>query len=350
TAAAHGAVIANNATARGLGKTGNRISSIKVEDTLDHRSFDLRAKVLVNATGVWADEVSQQSDATAPKKLRPSKGIHIVIPAERFHNQTAVLIPSLGERRFLFVIPWHGRTVIGTTDTDYEGDLDDPSASADEVNRVVRSAKSAFPAANLSGEDVISSFAGLRPLIKADQQSTKELSRKEEIFEDESGLITITGGKLTTWRRMAERVVDVAVGVLARADGTRRTGTDHSVTERIKLAGGTAEGATRKKIDQEATTFGVAVATVEHLMDTYGGNYRVLLDLTRESEELKEVLEDGLPHIGAEVVYAARFEMATTSEDFLARRTRIALLSRDNGRACVTRVTSLMARELGRQD
>ena len=342
-AAAHGALIANYATTRGFSKTRGRISSIQIEDMLDRNSFELRARVFVNATGVWSDEVSRLSDAKAPKKLRPSKGIHIVTPSEKFQNQTAVLIPSIGERRFLFVIPWHGRTVIGTTDADYEGDLDEPQASSEEVDRVVQSAALAFPDANLSGKDVISSFAGLRPLIKADHQSTKELSRKEEIFEDEAGLITITGGKLTTWRRMAERVVDLAVGVLEFIDGTRRPRWNRSVTEDIQLAGGTPEGDVLERPADEATKFGVDVATVKHLMETYGGNYRVILELTRESEELKSVLVEGLPHIEAEVVYASRFEMASTAEDFLSRRTRIELLARDNGRSCVTRVASLMS-------
>jgi glycerol-3-phosphate dehydrogenase len=346
-AAAHGAVIANYSSARGFTRIDGRISSIQIEDTLDGTSFELQARIFINATGVWADEVSRLSDPTAPKKLRPSKGIHVVTPSEKFQNQTAVLIPSLGERRFLFVIPWHGRTVIGTTDTDYEGDLDEPQANADEVDRVVRSAARAFPDANLSGADVISSFAGLRPLIKAGQQSTKELPRKEEIFEDEAGLITITGGKLTTWRRMAERVVDLAVGGLESNNGTRRPRAHRSVTERIQLAGGTAAAAARERLADEARNFGVDIATVEHLMETYGGNYRVILELTRESEELKATLVDGLPHIEAEVVYAARFEMASTVEDFLSRRTRIELLARDNGRSCAMRVASLMGHERG---
>ena len=339
----HGAVIANYASVREFTRTEGRISSIKVEDTLDRISFELRATVFVNATGVWADEVSRLSDANAATKLRPSKGIHIVTPSEKLQNQTAVLIPSLGERRFLFVIPWHGRTVIGTTDTDYDGDLDEPLATADEVERVVESAARAFPSAKLSGEDVISAFAGLRPLIKADHQSTKELSRKEEIFGDEGGLITITGGKLTTWRRMAERVVDMAVGALENINGTRYPRAHRSVTERIQLAGGTPTGAARERSAEEAKKFGVDVTTVEHLMETYGGNYRVILELTRESEEMKSALVDGLPHIEAEVVYAARFEMTATVEDFLSRRTRIELLARDNGRSCAMRVASLMA-------
>ncbi|MEK6320183.1 MAG: glycerol-3-phosphate dehydrogenase/oxidase [Acidobacteriota bacterium] len=346
-AAAYGALVANYVSARGFRKDDDGVSKVEIGDTRDGSSFELRAKVVVNATGVWSDEVSRLSDARAPKRLRPSKGIHVVVPSERLENQTAVLIPSLGESRFLFVIPWRGRTVIGTTDTDYGGNLDDPRAEAEEIDRVVQSAARAFPDARLSTEDVISTFAGLRPLIAADGQSTKELSRQEEIFEDDSGLITITGGKLTTWRRMAERVADFVGRRLETIDGVRRPRAHRSVTENIHLAGGTPQGDARKEAQRAATEFGVDLATVEHLMGTYGGNYRVVLEFTRGSEELKTTLIDGLPHIGAEAVYAARYEMAATVEDFLSRRTRIELLARDHGGSCAMRVASLLERELG---
>jgi len=341
-AAAHGAAIANYTAARGLRRDDGDQSVVQIEDVLIGSHFELRASVVVNAGGVWSDEVSRLSDASSPTKLRPSKGIHVVTPAEKFQNHSAVLIPSLGEQRFLFVIPWHGRTVIGTTDTDYEGDLDEPVAQPDEVNRVMESAARAFPAANLSSEDVISTFAGLRPLVRADdKQSTKELSRKEEIFETESGLITITGGKLTTWRRMAERVVDLVSQRFER--NGRRSALHASVTDRIRLAGGSIDNDPTRA----AAEFDLSASTVEHLMNTYGGNYRVVLEITRESKEMRETLAQGLPHIEAEVVYAARYEMIATVEDLLARRTRITLLASDHGRSCAMRVATLIGAELG---
>jgi len=345
SAAAHGAAIANYTSARGFEKTNGRVSSIQIVDTLDHRSFELRAKTIVNATGVWSDDVSRLSNAGAAKRLRPSKGIHVVTPSDKFQNQTAVLIPSLGEQRFLFVIPWLGRTVVGTTDTDYKGDLDEPPVEAGEVDRVMASAARAFPAAKLSDDDVISSFAGLRPLVGGDKESTKELSRKEEVFEDESGLITITGGKLTTWRRMAERVVDLTVTALEKIDGTRRPRAHRSVTTRIKLAGWGSDGDRQAEAAAAAAQFGVDSSVVEHLIATYGGNYCDVLKLSHEADELKSILIEGLPHIAAEVVYAARYEMATDVEDFLSRRTRIDLLARDHGRSCAARVSSLLLQE-----
>jgi glycerol-3-phosphate dehydrogenase len=342
-AGSRGAIVANYAVARGVHKENPGLYSVRVADALAGTVFDLRARVVVNASGVWSDEVTRLAEAGSPRKLRPSKGIHIVLPEEKFRNQTAVLIPSLGEKRFLFVIPWKGRVVIGTTDTDYEGALDEPVAEAAEVKHVIESAARAFPGADISTDDVISTFAGLRPLVRADdQQSTKELSRKEEIFESGSGMINIIGGKLTTWRRMAERVVEAVVGRLER-DGLRLPQAHCSVTAGIRLANGGLDGDARAA----ATSFEVDVQVAEHLMNTYGGNYGVVLEFTRASETMKAPLVEGLPHIEAEVAYSARHEMIATVEDFLARRTRISLLARDQGRSCALRVAGLMGAELG---
>ena len=341
-AARFGAVVANYAQGRGFIKTNNHISGVEVEDSFNNRRIELRAKVVVNATGVWSDEVSRAADPNAPTRLRPSKGIHVVMPSEKFGNDAAVLIPSLGEQRFLFVIPWQGRTVIGTTDTEYAGELDEPRAESEEINRVVESAARSFPGAAISIADVINSYAGLRPLVGGAGKATKELSRKEEIFESEAGLISIIGGKLTTYRRMAERVVDLAVLRLDRGSSTR------AVTARLKLAGGSPLDETAmEELKQASNEFGVSAATARHLIETYGGNYKKLLQITRESEDLKRALTGDLPHIEAEVVYAARYEMAATVDDFLARRTRIALLARGGGQSCAARVAELMGRELG---
>lgn len=332
-AARHGAVVANYARVRGH----DRIRGVEVEDTLDKRVFNLNARVVVNATGVWSDEITRLADPRSRNHLRPSKGVHVVLPSEKFGNKATVLIPSLSEQRFLFVIPWQGRTVIGTTDTDYAGDLDEPRAESEEIARILESAARYFPGAGISIDDVISSYAGLRPLVGGDGKSTKELSRKEEIFENESGLISIIGGKLTTWRRMAERVVDLVARKLER--GSR------SITASLRLANSAAlTGNLKEEAARAAAEFDVPVAIVEHLMQSYGGNFRAVLEIARESEELKGALTHGLPHIEAEVIYATRCEMAITAEDFLLRRTRIALLASDGGRECRSRVEELMKR------
>ncbi|HKP86030.1 MAG TPA: glycerol-3-phosphate dehydrogenase/oxidase [Blastocatellia bacterium] len=345
-AARRGAVAANYARARGFVKVDGRVAGVEVEDSLGERRISLSARVVVNATGVWSGEISQLAAPRERIRLRPSKGIHVVLPSEKFGNRTAVLIPSLGEQRFLFVIPWQGRTLVGTTDTDYTGELDDPQPESEEINRVIESAARYFPGAALLARDAVSSFAGLRPLVGGDDKSTKELSRKEEIIESETGLISIIGGKLTTWRRMAERVVDLVVDRLER-----RGAVGPSITARLRLA---ASEALAEDAEQEAKRaaieFGAPVATIRHLMRSYGGNFRAVLEITRGAEELKRALIDGLPHIEAEVVYATRYEMATTVEDFLSRRTRIAILARDRGRECAARVASLMDREQHQYD
>jgi glycerol-3-phosphate dehydrogenase len=336
----HGAAIANYASARGLLKDNGRVSGVDFEDTLIGRRVTLRAGVVVNATGVWADDISRLDKPGASKKLRPSKGIHVVMPAEKLENRIAVLIPSLGEARFLFVIPWCGRTLIGTTDSDYDGELDDPAAEPSEVSRVVESTASSFPDSRISDNDVVGTFAGLRPLVSANGQSTAEVSRKEEIFESESGLITIIGGKLTTYRHMAERVVDLASKQIRRPVPPGRT-RDIPLAGREKLTEELSVEASRA-----AAQYDVTVELVEHLIRNYGGNFRTVLEIARESPDLKNCLIDGLPHIAAEVVYAARHEMATTVEDFLARRTRLALLDRDHGRSCEGVVSELLRRSL----
>jgi len=349
SAATYGAVIANYAAVQAVNLSSG-VASLTVEDSLTGDRFDLKSRVIVNATGVWTDQVSRLSDSTASKRLRPSKGIHLVLPREKFDNQTAVLIPSLGESRFLFVIPWQDRVVVGTTDTDYDGDLDHPIAEDDEVNRVLESVARAFPSAELTSDDVISTFAGLRPLISADEQSTKELSRKEEIFEDGEGMMTITGGKLTTWRRMAERVVDRAVTSLEKFYSVVGPRAHRCVTETIQLAGGRLARPLDEEASCAANKWGVEPSTARHLIDTYSGNYRAVLEPTREASGLNSALIEGLPQIEAEVVYAVRYEMALTIEDFFARRTRIILRSRDHGRTAAARVAQLLGRELGWQE
>jgi glycerol-3-phosphate dehydrogenase len=346
TAAAQGAVVANYAAASDFAEREGRITGVEVSDGLSDRRLTVAAHIVINATGVWADEVMRLSDPTARQTLRPSKGIHVVLPAKRLSNRAAVLIPSLGERRFLFVLPWQQRIVIGTTDTDYAGDLDDPRATAAEIRRVVESAAHSFPAARLTTDDVISSFAGLRPLAGGAAGATTELSRREVLIETKAGMISIIGGKLTAWRAMAEHAIDLAVKRLAASDAAppkwpRCRTTEIKLAHSERLAGDRALEATRLARD-----FNVPVAMAEHLMRHYGGNCAAVLEPTIGREELKRPLIDGLPHIEAEVIYATQCEMAATVEDVLSRRTRIGLLTRDGGASGAARIAQLMAETL----
>lgn len=311
-AAARGAVIANYAGATAC--DGSRVS---ITDSLSGESFDLRATTFVSATGVWTKGA-----------IRASKGIHVVLPAERFSCATATLIPSLDGKRFHFVIPWQGRMLAGTTDTDYDGDWDAPRADAEEVREIVAAVARGFPAANISERDVISSFAGLRPLVAQGGKPSTKLSRREKISENKSGMISVFGGKLTTYRAIAERVGDLVsrqLGVSAK-----------SSTEKILLTGN--ETATPAN--------GLPNEVVTHLRATYGGNCGTLLKIAEVAEARQRLVAD-LPCIAAEAVYAARHEMAMTVEDVLERRTRIAILAQDGGEECRALVEKILKRESG---
>jgi glycerol-3-phosphate dehydrogenase len=343
TAARAGSVIANYAEAVGFMKEDGHIRSIRVVDRLAGGELHIRARVFINASGVWSDEVARFLNGRQTSILRPSKGIHIVVPARRLRNQAAVLIPSIGEQRFLFVVPWHGQTMIGTTDADYRGDLDDPPVEQAEIDRVLRSASLAFPAADLSAEDVVGAFAGLRPLVATGGKSTAELSRKDEIIEDPSGLISIIGGKLTTYRLMAERATDLAASRLEKIEGVARKRAHRCLTEEIELAGGRVpRDVFEKELAWIVSELNISEETVRHLAHTYAGNYRRVLDIARGDDDLKTPLARDLPQIAAEAVYAARHEMAVTAEDFLFRRTRIGLIAREVGRSCTEQVAELL--------
>lgn len=304
-AAARGAVVANYAPVRGLLKDGRGVAGIAVEDALGGGTVEIRARAVVNAAGVWADRVAALDDPREAPPLRPSKGIHVVVPAERLDVRAAVLVPSVEAGRFHFVLPWRGRTLVGTTDSDYAGDLDAPRAEAGEIAVLLDSVARAFPETGLSARDVISSFAGLRPLVGREGGPTAELSRKEEVLVGASGLVSVVGGKLTTYRRMAELVVDRVADRLG--EGRRRSRA--SATASIPLA----------------------VA-----------NDAALDRILRERPELAAPLVEGLANVEAEVVYAARCEMAATVDDVLERRTRLALLDAGHGRAAAPRIAELL--------
>ncbi len=348
TAHAHGAAIANYVKLEGFRKDANgKVCGAQVSDELTGESFELQARVVINATGVWMNEVRSLSADLSDddKQLRPSKGIHLTVSAERLNVTTAWLIPAIGEKRFYFVVPWEGRVNIGTTDTDYRGDKDAPGAITAEVTNILQAVNAYFPSAQLEPSDVISAWAGLRPLISSGntKQATTAVSRKEEIFTDRDGLISLAGGKLTTYRLMAERGIDLAVEQLR----------DHFAvsakpvsTKQILLSGGDLQ---RSDLETHARQIARAenlpFATALHLLHNYGANAERLLELTHEDEALRQPLLPDLPNIAAEVLYAVRAEAALTIADVLTRRTRIAMLGAAMN--CAEKVAELMARELG---
>ena len=354
TAHERGAVIANYAKVTGfLHNDAGQISGARIRDEATGREHQLGAKLLINATGVWVEEVIRQGQQNAgrlaanTKQVRPSKGVHITVPLERLRVETACLIPSLTGHRFYFVVPWEGRVNVGTTDTDYTGDKDAPRAQGEEIAEILNAVNSYFPEARLTTADVISSWAGLRPLIRdPGAASTTEVSRKEEILEGENGLITIAGGKLTTYRMMAERGVDLAVRRLQERFGLNKF--SRCDTADIILGGGAIGREAIPDLAAEIVrTHHLSQDTAHHLVTAYGTESAEVCRIAGEVEGWSARLVERQPHLVAEVIYAVRHEMAVRVADVLARRTRLLMLGGRDALFRARLVAEWMATEIG---
>jgi glycerol-3-phosphate dehydrogenase len=352
----HGACIANYAKLeRFTHDARGQINGAQVSDGLTGANFNLQARQCINATGVWTDELRElttdqsNNQGGNGKRVRPSKGVHLTISAERLKVHSAWLIPALTGHRFYFVVPWQGRVNIGTTDTDYDENKDAPGVVNEEVTEILAAINAYFPAAQLEPADVITAWAGLRPLISdGANKSTAAVSREEEIFESRDGLLSIAGGKLTTYRLMAERIVDRAITRLRQ---------DHSLqlspssTENIPLGGSALTHDELVELSGRlAAQENISRAAAQHLVSSYGAEATRIAELMRADEALRAPLfpnDEALPHIAAEIVYAARYEMAQTLADALTRRTRLAMLAEMKTDDVLIRCADLMATELG---
>ncbi len=332
TAASHGAVVANRCAVRDLTKGADGRIDGAIVDTGDG-DVRVRARVVVSATGVWADDLRRLDEGVHPDSIRPAKGVHITIPWRLVRNDVAVIISVPGDKRSLFIIPWgplpdgtFEHCYIGTTDTDFDGALDDPQTDDADLEYMLGALNHALTT-TITADDVTGVWAGLRPLVKgAGSARTADLSRRHSIRESDAGLITVTGGKLTTYRGMASDTVDAVthrLGVRARCR-----------TKRLALLG--AEGFERLSYtDPDA-----------HLADRYGSEARQIRSLITGDASLAEPLVPGLRYLRAEAVHAARSEMATTLVDVLARRTRAHLRDRAACLAAAPDVAALLGGEL----
>jgi glycerol-3-phosphate dehydrogenase len=355
TARKLGAEIANYTRGAGFIKNGNgqneKIEGARLRDEFSGAEIECRARIVINATGVWMEDTLRLDDRAANgsnKRVRPAKGVHLTVSAARLRVDAAWLIPSLTGHRFYFVVPWEGRVNIGTTDTDYSGDKDHPRAEPEEIDEILGAINSYFPEAHLEPADVISSWAGLRPLITDPHaRDTTAVSRKDEIIESEDGLISIGGGKLTTYRSMAEHGIDLAAKRLSERFNIK-AGPARSKNSAIGgHHGETNSGELTMAPERLSQTENLPLETARHLLRDYGPDYQRLIELTHEDEGLRKPLVKGLPHILAEVVYAARYEMALTLADVMVRRTRLAMLAGTEALKSAAIVADSMARELG---
>ena len=336
-----GATVVNHAGVTRLIKDGDRVVGAVVDAGLGE--VEVRARAVVNATGVWADDVRALDEGTHPDSIRPAKGIHITVPWDKVRNDIAAVVPVPKDRRSVFVVPWPGAdgtvggpgsvTHVGTTDTDYDGELDDPQCTAEDIAYLL-SAVNHSVTDPLDESDVLGTWAGLRPLVRdAASTRTADMSRRHRVSTSASGMVTVVGGKLTTYREMAEDAVDAAVAAVADAGGPLPRLARRRRTRKLRLRG--ADG------------WAEATATHRHLADRYGGETGVLTALVAADPALGEPLVPGLPYIRAEAVYAVRYEMATTLDDVLARRTRARLRDGAATAAAAADVAALIAPELG---
>ena len=332
TAAQHGAVVANRCGAVEVthGADGT-VDGAVVE--ADGRRITVRAAAVVNAAGVWSDDVRALDEGTHPDTIRPAKGVHLTVPWEKVRCDIAVVIPVPKDRRSLFLVPWgplpdgtFQHAYIGTTDTDHRGSLDDPQCTKDDIDYVLRAVNASLTT-GITEADITGVWAGLRPLVKAaDDGRTADLSRNHALHTSPNGVVTITGGKLTTYREMAEDTVDAVMQQLGRTGECR--------THKLRLLG----AGRRQHADGSRSA---------HLYSRYGTLSAQIEALVTEEPSLGAPLAPGHPHLRAEVVYAARHEMALTVDDVLTRRTRLRLFDRAAAVAAAADVADLMAAELG---
>jgi glycerol-3-phosphate dehydrogenase len=347
SAAHEGAVVLSYAQVATFLKENGRIIGARVVDRLGQAEVTVRARTVVNATGPWVDTVAAL-DAPTPARLRLTKGVHLVVPRARTGNHDAVVLHALADRRVMFVIPWGEQAVVGTTDTDHRGGPDvPPTVEPDDVAYLLETVNHYFPAAHLRPDDVLSSFAGLRPLVApppGGAVSPSDTSREEDIFTSTSGLISVAGGKLTTYRLVAAEVVDTVIKALRRAGESRVFGP--SRTGALPLPGGGAAPADLVAAVLSRNGHGVAPAVIGHLADRYGSRLEEVLELVARDRALAAPILPALPDPRAEVVEAVEREWAQTIEDVLRRRTHVALADAAGAAQVAHDVADLMADSL----
>ena len=325
---AHGATIANYVQVDELLKKDGRVVGVQAHDTRRGEKIEIHARVVVNATGPWADTLLQLDDPRSPQRMRPTKGVHLFVPREKIGGDSAVAFPAHSDGRLMFVIPWGKFSIIGTTDTDYAGDPDHVYADAADVDYVIAAAQHAFPGAPLQKSDVISTYAGLRPLVLQQGKSATKTSREHEIWTTPSGLVTIAGGKLTTYRSMAEELVNVVAKQL-RAEFNIAP-KQPCLTARVPL------------VEAEATISPDRLPpdVIEHLNRAHGPEMGRVVEIARRDARLAQPIVEGLPYIWAEVPYAVEQEMAMTVTDILERRMHILNESREMGMSIAPNVAA----------
>jgi len=327
----HGATVLNYVRSKSFlyGAGRERIQGALVEDLETGETISVSSKAVINATGIFSDAARMLDQPGRPELLSVSRGSHIVIPHRFLGGSAAVMVPKTEDGRVIFAIPWQGVVLVGTTDIAAPESVMEPKLAGDEVDYLLRHI-APYLNAPVAREDILSVFSGLRPLVTGNENKTSKLSREHHIDASSSGLITIAGGKWTTYRRMAEDTLDFAIraGLLERRA---------CVTNHIALRGCPGASVSRD-------------STVDPYLAEYGTDLEEILALQKNDASLAERIDSALPYSGAMVVYAVRHECARTVEDVLSRRTRSLLLNARAAMRAAPRVAQLMAEELHRDD
>jgi glycerol-3-phosphate dehydrogenase len=331
-----GAKVFNYVAVKELLQNEGRVTGVVAQDALTGEARQIQARQVVSATGAWTDQtLGMLGESQREPKIRPAKGVHIVLPRRRLELNHVVLIPSARDRRFLFVIPWYEGIVIGTTDTEHRDAPDTVRPEPDDVGYILDALNWSFPEARIVAGDIVSSYAGIRPLINAPGKNTADVPREYRIFESQSGVIAVAGGKLTTYRVMAKTVTDRVVARLTAGEKNRAL--LPCWTHRIPLGNPPDDGFdpfSRMDLPEDVR---------RHLLADYGTWARQIVAILEVSPQWGSRMSPGLPYILAEAYFAVTHERAKTLEDVLARRTRVALLAPDQGLSCAAEVSEIMA-------
>ncbi|MBM4695927.1 FAD-dependent oxidoreductase [Rhodococcus hoagii] len=340
TAAHYGAVVRTSTQVVGFLREADRVSGVRVRDSETGATTEVKGHVVINATGVWTDEIQALSHQRGRFRVRASKGVHIVVPRDRIVSDSAIILRT--EKSVLFVIPWGNHWIIGTTDTDWNLDLAHPAATEADIDYILGHVNKVL-VTPLTHEDIDGVYAGLRPLLAGESDETSKLSREHAVARVAPGLIAIAGGKYTTYRVMGKDAVDLAAEDLPAAVAS-------SITEKVPLVGADGYFALVNQAVHLGQLYGLHPYRIKHLLGRYGSLIDEVLAPAKQSPELLQPITDAPDYLQAEAVYAVAAEGALHLEDILARRTRISIEYTHRGVNCAEQVARLVAPILGWDD
>ncbi len=337
TAASYGAKVLSSAKVVGLRHAGERVVGATVMDVETGTEVEVDASVVINCTGVWTDDIQRMAGGRGRFHVRASKGVHIVVARDRINSETGLILRTATS--VLFCIPWGTHWIIGTTDTDWEWSRAHPAATSTDIDYLLEQVNEVL-LTPLTRDDIQGVYAGLRPLLAGESEETSQLSREHAVARPQPGLVSIAGGKYTTYRVMAEDAVDAAREDLP-------PGVPDSVTEHIPLVGAEGYQALVNQLDTLSRRHEMPVWRITHLLDRYGSMVDEVFALLRERPDLAEPLVGAEEYLRGEIVYAARHEAALHLNDVLTRRTRVSIETPDRGVAAAEAAAALLGEELG---